>query len=500
MIRRREWLYAAGIFGLAAIFRLAELPRIPPGLWYDEARNLWQISAILECGEFRWDFFVGEPLYAIFAIPTCLAVGLTPFGLRLASAAAGMLTIPAAWAALRLIWGRKTALLGALLLAILPWHVIFSRIGFRAITFPLFLFLTLWAFEMCVRRGKRWAQAAFALALGLGFHSYIPFKLMFLILPIYGYFKWRKQPLLFRKMFHPVWSPLATGLLCLLVLPFLMPFGGRADAVNVRIYQEENLSRGMLFTLDGPFANLLKVLGMFIWKGDAIPRHNTPGAAQIPRFLFPFLVIGAALSLRNLKQSRNVLLICSMVFFLLPSVISLSAPHAIRTLGALFPVCVFLARGLRWTHLFLKRRFKGQGLDFAAACFIIFTIIFCGWQYFISYGRHPLVREHFQGIYAETAEYLMRELPADAVIWHEPFAYGRLSFEFLTRKRGARVRTIENADDVARIGEGDTPCYALFIGRERFGGEFLAAYPEAERVRIFKSPDGAPEAVLFRVK
>lgn len=110
------------------------------------------------------------------------------------------------------------------------------------------------------------------------------------------------------------------------------------------------------------------------------------------------------------------------------------------------------------------------------------------------------MREHFQGIYAETAEYLMRELPADAVIWHEPLAYGRLSFEFLTRKRGDRMKTIEKADDVARMGKGDAPCYALFIGRERFGREFLAAYPNAERVRIFKSPGGAPEAVLCRAR
>lgn len=500
MRRRREFHLVAGIFLLAAIFRLAWLRHTPPGLWYDEARNLWQLAAILERGEFRWDYFVGEPLYAIFALPACLAAGLTPLGLRLGSVLAGILTIPAAWAALRLIWGRKTALLSALVLAILPWHVIFSRIGFRAITFPLFLFLTLWAFEMSVRRGKHWAQAALAMTLGLGYHTYIPFKLMFLLLPIYGYFIWRERPALFKNLFHPVWSLGALALLCILIVPFLLPVAGGGDAANVRLYQEENLSRGMMFTREGPFVNMLKVLGMFIWKGDAIPRHNAPGAAQIPRFLFPLLAIGAWLSLRKPRQSRNALLIFSMGLFLLPSVISLSAPHAIRTLGALFPVCVFLARGLRWSHLALKRRFKRRWCDYAAACFLIFTIIFCAWQYFIVYGRHPLVREHFQGVYVETAEYLMRELPPDAIIWHEPLAYGRLSFKFLTRKRGDRVRTIEKAEDLARLAEGDAPCYALFIGRERFGREFLAAYPKAERVRIFMSPDGAPEAVLFRVK
>jgi 4-amino-4-deoxy-L-arabinose transferase-like glycosyltransferase len=502
MGKPRHILYFLGICAVAALFRLVYFSQIPPGLWYDEARNLWQLSSLMERWEFHWNYFVGEPVYILFAIPGCLLLGLTPQGLRLGSAIAGILTIPAAYFALRQFWGRRTALSGAFLLAILPWHVIFSRIGFRAITMPLFIFLSVMALGLMERRKKGWALILIALFLGLGYHSYIPFKLLFPLLLIYYISRLKEK----KRIFPPSalkWAIPALALFILLIIPAFLNIRGPEEVLNIRIYQEQNVSKDLLFSSEGPFANVFKVFLMFIWKGDPNPRHCAPGAAQIPRFLFPFLLVGMWLSLRRPLRPRNLLLLASFILFLLPSIFSKSAPHAIRSIGAIFPVCVFTARGGRYVALWTRRRitwWRRHPLvrHIAVMVFFVFTAGFCAWQYFFAYGRHPLVWEHFQTIYVETAR-VIETLPENAVVLHEPFTYGKMSFEFLTRKRGDKVRTVNRAEDLVLKASTDAPCYVLFIGREKFTREFISYYPERVLVRTFYAPTGLPIAVLFKV-
>ncbi|MCB0198133.1 MAG: phospholipid carrier-dependent glycosyltransferase, partial [Anaerolineae bacterium] len=79
--------------------------------------------------------------------------GPIPLALRLPAAAVGILTVAAVYPLMRSITGsRAIALLTMLGLALSDWHLHFSRLGFRAILFPLFATLALYFFHQAFRR------------------------------------------------------------------------------------------------------------------------------------------------------------------------------------------------------------------------------------------------------------------------------------------------------------------------------------------------------------
>ena len=275
-----------------------------------------------------------------------------------------------------------------------------------------------------------------------------------------------------------------------------------APLLHARVTAEGNLTRDLMLSGDGPAANALKVARMFVWRGDPLPRHNTPGAAQIPRVLFPFLLIGLAGALRRARMPRNTLLLALLVAFLLPSVFSRSAPHALRCLGAVIPVALLGARGVLRAWCFARSRSRvfasGRRLRAAVAAGAAALLLAVGaWQYFVSYARNDMVWQSFQAAHVEGAR-LIAGLPPDALVMHEPFLYGRTTFEFLTRNRAGRIKAVSTARDLQQWASV-RPLYMLFIGQDRLGGDFLRIYPGARRIAFINTPGGTTTGVLFEV-
>lgn len=127
----------------------------PPSLFIDEADAGYQAYSLLLTGK---DYFgnppgahlqsfadMRAPLYIYTAIPTVALFGLTPLGVRLPAEIFGILTIPLFFFLGReFLTGQSTrqknifGLLCALFLAVLPWHIHYSRMAFEA-TLLLFL-------------------------------------------------------------------------------------------------------------------------------------------------------------------------------------------------------------------------------------------------------------------------------------------------------------------------------------------------------------------------
>ena len=125
---------------VAAALRLPELAATPPSLHYDEAANGILAGDIGLRGErpvFISSYTGKEALFFYLAGGLMRAVGESVFSLRLTAAFAGILTIAATyWLGREMLADRRQALLAAALLAVSFWHVLFSRLGFRAITEP----------------------------------------------------------------------------------------------------------------------------------------------------------------------------------------------------------------------------------------------------------------------------------------------------------------------------------------------------------------------------
>lgn len=116
------------------------------------------------------------------------------FPLRAVSVLAGSLTLLAIYLFGRATFGRRAALLAAAFLAVSPWHLLYSRTGFRVILAPLFALLTAGLYLRARRTGKLLDHVLWGAALGLGFWTYTSFRAVALAIAAFeGIALWRER-------------------------------------------------------------------------------------------------------------------------------------------------------------------------------------------------------------------------------------------------------------------------------------------------------------------
>ena len=138
--RTAQWIMIACLIS-AAWLRLNDLESFPPGLHFDEAANLILAGDIGLRGDrpvFISSYTGKEALFFYAAGGVMAGVGESIFALRLTAAFFGILTVAAAYRlGVLLLRRRDVAVLAATLLAVSFWHLLFSRLGFRAVSQPL---------------------------------------------------------------------------------------------------------------------------------------------------------------------------------------------------------------------------------------------------------------------------------------------------------------------------------------------------------------------------
>ena len=160
-----------GILILGAALRLVALGRIPGGLNSDEASSGVEALSVLRTGMDLW----GNPLpvwfpawgsgmnalFTYLAVPVVWLFGLDIVTLRAVGAVFGILTLPVAYLAGRVYFGRDAGLLTMGLLAVLPWHVMSSRWALDSNLAPFFFTLGLYTIGKALGDGGRWPLLAF---------------------------------------------------------------------------------------------------------------------------------------------------------------------------------------------------------------------------------------------------------------------------------------------------------------------------------------------------
>jgi 4-amino-4-deoxy-L-arabinose transferase-like glycosyltransferase len=412
---------------LAALgLRLVALGDLPLGLWRDEARHGLIALQIWQDPTYRPVYVVqGADLPALLFYLAAPAVGLLGPGVgsvRLVSALAGALTVPALWWAARPLIGSRGALLAAALLAWASWSLSMSRWAFPATLDQL---LTLAAVGLAWRalggrgaagggqngsesrrtRGSgRWTAAVdrrslamLTLAGALGG------------LAAYAYHTGRFTPLLLAAIVavrlgrdREEWRRAAPGLAAavlvgLLVLAPLLRFvaedfqgyNRRTGAVAFYNDQDAGIHAPPLLLL----RNAERYLLMWHLAGDRNPRHHAPGAPMLDAVTG--LLFAGGLALAALGRGRGVagVLLLWLGLALVPGLLSTSAPHAMRSLPALAPACILAALAL--DRLLLRvggRRALALGLASSA---LLASLALNGWLYFAAMPRDERVQEAF---------------------------------------------------------------------------------------------------------
>lgn len=132
----------------AAAPRFWHLDRVPLGLHGDEAVTGMDARRVLRdgwIGPYLYPSALGQPAGPAYVAAAVLgALGESTATLRLSMALFGVGTVLFTYLAARAMFSRAVAVLAAILLAALPWHLHLSRIAFMVNAWPCLQMATLW--------------------------------------------------------------------------------------------------------------------------------------------------------------------------------------------------------------------------------------------------------------------------------------------------------------------------------------------------------------------
>lgn len=278
MTRRWIALAVAAAVVIAAVVRIYGIGSNPPGLLCDEASNGYDAYCLLETGRNRlgtqWPLYfptletINEGLYRYLLVGSVAVFGLDEMAVRLPAAVAGTLTVLLLFWAIRLTLDLRVAVLSAAVLAISPWHILISRIGFRVVLLPLLVLVAVSAAE----RGRTrpgWFLVS-GLAFGLSMHSYIAAALF--VPPVAAAWIWSCRAELRRS---PVYAVGGAVLAVVIAVPVVLMW---ASPVG--------LARPSLLVVSDPWQFVVNYASYFspsflFFDGDPNLRHSVPGFGQL---------------------------------------------------------------------------------------------------------------------------------------------------------------------------------------------------------------------------
>lgn len=161
----KRFLVLAAIFLLAFMLRTVNLGSHPPGLTWDEAGLGYNAYSILKTARDEHGIFMPlifksfgdyKPgIYVYLTVPSIAVFGLTEFAVRLPSAFFGALAVIGIYLLTNLLFpGKKIGFLAALLLAVMPWHLHFSRGGWEVNVFTTLLVFAAYFFLLSLTNKK----------------------------------------------------------------------------------------------------------------------------------------------------------------------------------------------------------------------------------------------------------------------------------------------------------------------------------------------------------
>lgn len=419
---------------IAAGFRFWQLGHIPPGLYPDEAVNTSTAIRILETRTpivFDVHNNGREALFFDLIAVSFSIFGVSMWSFKLVGALAGVLTIPALFFLAREVLlgttlkGRATqiALLSSLFLATSFWHILLSRLSFRVILMPLVASL---AFALLFRAFRTRSFPLFlagSFFFGLGFYTYISFRVVPLLLILLFAF-WLYEAYKRQWIQKFVLMSACCGIVMLLtILPIGMFFLQHPEYISARTGDVS------IFSQENPVVSGIQSLGahllMFNIHGDNNWRHNMGGSPHLPLVVGIFFLLGIGILAVRAKRVLNsrpfffdelspiLFLFAWFGIFLLPGVLTYEGiPHSLRVAGVLPVAYLFAGIGadavLQWIGTHAPRRTPRKRLlvpvvvVFLATSLILTTFI----AYFYAWANNPKTIEAYTPRFVDVGLFL----------------------------------------------------------------------------------------------
>jgi len=410
---------------LASFFRLWRIDSVPPGLYSDEAMNGNNALATLETGQFKVFYPENNGREGLFI--NIIAFSIKIFGnqawaIRLPSVLFGILTVLGIFFLTKILFqNERVALFTSFFLAASFWHINFSRISFRAIMAPAFLVWSLYLLWRIIKKTERQKLkpetnfmfrssilAVFSgFIYGLGFHSYIAYRITpLLILAALLAFFFKAPAYLRKKILLPIFLFLIFAFIAFLPLGFYFlenpqDFFGRTSQIS--IFESSR-------TILNLFKNTFITSQMFVFLGDFNWRHNYAGAPQLWLPVALLFLLGIFKSFKKLFSKisqflfENLILLLWFFLLLLPVIVSNEGlPHSLRAILVAPAAMIFAGLGL---EEIIK---KIPGKKTTVLFIVVFFILIAGQsynRYFREWAKNPNVSLAFNENLSRVADEL----------------------------------------------------------------------------------------------
>lgn len=428
----KKYSLLVAIVVLAAFLRLWQLGVVPVSPDWDEAALGYNAYSILHTGRDEYGTFLPRalrsfddykpPLYTYLTIPSIAIFGLEVWAVRLPSAIMGTLAILGVYFLILELFekdkrARAYASLIALLLAISPWHLQFSRIAFEANTG---LTLNIWGLYMLLRgrRSVYWMSFS-AFIFGLALYAYHSERVFVPLLLLASVVTWRKE--LF-KNWKALLVPIIIGFITVLpLLPVVLDktsltrlqgTSSLADQTGLLMRSVGKLTddaavgdkigalfdnRRIVYTqkiIEG-YISHFSIRWLFI-LGDN-DRHHAPDNGLLYLWELPFILWG----MYALYKRRDAVSAFLFAWFLMAPIAASptsETPHAIRTLVFLPIFQIFTAFGLfaaiDWIKVAQKKMHRAMYVLTMAGAAVIVAGIFANTVYYFHMYYAHMNREY----------------------------------------------------------------------------------------------------------
>ena len=384
-------LVLGGLVVLAAAARIVDVTGTPKGFFTDEASFGLNADLILRTGRDEYGEFLpvlfrsfGEyklPVFIYAEVPFVAVFGRTEEAVRLTAAVLGSLTIVTTYLLAKELFRNEAGSLGAAaFLAIMPWHIHYSRTGLGDIVaLPLFFALGFYLFFRAVRDQRFLLPAAIALALCFycyrGGWAVLP-PLISLMIVAY-----RRELMAYPRALLGA----AAGVFALLLLPLVIHLvAGDSDRTSQAwIFNLEDERSTLGIFIDHYRSYFTKSFLFDNGDNNQFLRHYLPGQGVLLAVQAP-LILAAVLAMAANFSRRHLFLLALLLLYPLTASISDTSPISSRAILGSVAFALLSGLGLQAILGFIseKRQFMERQWAIGSTLAVVVVLAAVG---FVSY-------------------------------------------------------------------------------------------------------------------
>ncbi len=402
------------IIGFAA--RLLALGSTPTGLNQDEAYAGYEAYSLLNYhmdshGYANPVYFTSwgsgmNVLYSYLTIPVIALTGnhLTVAAVRFPQALFACISLWVFYLLLKeILSDKKQVLLGTLIFAVMPWHIMIAHWGLESNIAPAFLLFGTYFLVKAVNNTKFYIPAA--IAYGLSLYSYAPLWLFvpLILVLVFLYLLCSKK---FKLDAYLVIGVIILFVLALPLMLFLLVNNGFISEINTRFFSIPKLLeyRGGELSLSNLKYSIYNFYTMFSTQSDDLIWNSTSQFGMYYKFSTPFILIGVyrifADTIKSIKsRSYNpitfiaISILAGLVFALLIGNINVNKVNTLH-IPLIFALVIGLIEFASW--------FKKNIYQYIAFIYIVAFIAF-GAFYFNMYDLY--IASDFQSGIIEAVDF-----------------------------------------------------------------------------------------------